>query len=101
MLEAPGGAERAVLELPMLTELPIVNVPAHSNDSAYPSLGWQARAARIALVRIADSLTHVQVSKTRILSQNSNTTDAAIPTKTKDRQLHGRFNIEFCRCHVE
>ena len=49
--ESPGGAGKLVRELPLLGELPLIDVPAHSTDSDYPAIAWQPRAARIAVHR--------------------------------------------------
>jgi len=51
--EAPGGAARLARAVPALDGFPVVEVPAHSADAAYPHLGWQPRAARVAVQRVA------------------------------------------------
>ena len=53
MTESPGGAARLVRSMPLLAEFPLCQVPPHSNDSVYPSLSWQPKAARRALMRLA------------------------------------------------
>ena len=53
LVEAPGGVQRMQHNLPALGELPCCEVPAHSGDSAYPSLAWQQRSARVAVQRVA------------------------------------------------
>ena len=39
--------------MPLLAEFPMCEVPPHSNDSVYPSLSWQPKAARRAVMRLA------------------------------------------------
>ncbi len=51
--EAPGGAARLNRAMPLLAEFPVCEVPPHSADSSYLSLGWQAKAARAAVSRLA------------------------------------------------
>lgn len=51
--EAPGGAARLARGMPLLAEFPLCEVPPHSNDSVYPSLSWQPKAARRAIMRLA------------------------------------------------
>ena len=51
--ESPGGAARLTRSMPLLAEFPLCQVPPHSNDSVYPSLSWQPKAARRALMRLA------------------------------------------------
>ena len=51
--EAAGGAARLVRGMPLLAEFPLCEVPPHSNDSVYPSLSWQPKATRRAIMRLA------------------------------------------------
>ncbi|CAL8464190.1 g3725 [Coccomyxa elongata] len=51
--EVPGGVERLTRDMPLLAEFPTCQVPAHSADGVYPSLGWQPKAARTAVMRLA------------------------------------------------
>ena len=51
VLELPGGAARAVRDMPLLTEFPLIEAAAHSADCAYPPLQWQPRAVKIAVLR--------------------------------------------------
>ncbi len=53
MTEAPGGAARLTRGMPLLAEFPLCEVPPHSNDSVYPSLSWQPKATRRAVMRLA------------------------------------------------
>ena len=62
VLEVPGGAAKACRSLPLLTEFPVIEAAAHSADSAYPSLQWQPRAAKIAVLRIIAASVWVKAS---------------------------------------
>ncbi len=61
VVEAPGGVQRMQHNLPALGELPCCDMPAHSGDSAYPSLAWQQRSARVAVQRAAAAGTWLKV----------------------------------------
>lgn len=50
--EVAGGLARLQRAVPALDSFPCVQVPAHSADAAYPHLGWQPRAARVAVQRL-------------------------------------------------
>ncbi|GBF92637.1 hypothetical protein Rsub_05251 [Raphidocelis subcapitata] len=52
-VQCPGGAERMAADVPLLGEFPVVSVPALAEDSRYPALQWQLRAARRAVHRAA------------------------------------------------
>ncbi len=51
--EVPGGLARLARSVPALGAFPCLEIPAHSADSAYASLGWQPRAVRTAVQRVA------------------------------------------------
>ena len=53
MAEMPGGLARLARAVPALDAFPCLEIPAHSADSAYPTLGWQPRAVRTAVQRAA------------------------------------------------
>ena len=59
--EAPGGEARLRRALPLLAEFPLAAIPPHSGDSAYPALGWQPKAARAAVIRLAAAAPWFQV----------------------------------------
>ena len=62
VVEVPGGALRVVRELSVVTEFPVIEAAAHSADSVYPSLQWQPRAAKIAVLRIIAASIWLKVS---------------------------------------
>ncbi len=62
--ESPGGAGKLVRELPLLGELPLIDLPAHSTDSDYPAIAWQPRAARIAVHRATTAAAWLRVGAT-------------------------------------
>lgn len=66
--EAAGGEARLRAAMPVLAEFPLACIPAHSADSAYPSLGWQPRAARAALARLAAAAPWLQARALRALA---------------------------------
>lgn len=45
--------------MPILTEMPAVAVAAHSDDSAYPALGWQQHAVFQGVQRLAVHRQHL------------------------------------------
>ena len=51
--ELPGGLARLARTVPALDAYPCLEIPAHSADGAYPRLGWQPRAAKTAVQRVA------------------------------------------------
>ncbi|KAK9824549.1 hypothetical protein WJX72_011249 [[Myrmecia] bisecta] len=51
--EAPGGSAKLTHDIPLLADFPCCDIPAHTADSMYSALGWQQRAARTAVHRIA------------------------------------------------
>ncbi|KAK9830879.1 hypothetical protein WJX81_001263 [Elliptochloris bilobata] len=53
VVEVLGGLARLARAVPALDAFPSIEVPAHSADGAYPSLGWQPRATQTAVKRIA------------------------------------------------
>lgn len=54
VVELPGGASAALgAELPALDAYPVCEVPAALDDSDYPRLGWQPKAALLAAQRCA------------------------------------------------
>jgi hypothetical protein len=61
VVECPGGVALAARVLPILTEFPLLEAACHSGDSAYPSLQWQPRAAKIATLRIVSSAVWIKV----------------------------------------
>ena len=60
-VEAPGGWQTLVRAMPVLTELPACDLPSTAADCLYPALGWQSRAARVAVVRLAQAAPWLQV----------------------------------------
>ena len=60
--EAPGGTARLTRSMPLLAEFPMCEVPPHSNDSVYPSLSWQPKATRRAVMRLAAAAPWFKVS---------------------------------------
>lgn len=52
-VQAAGGYQRLQHAVPLLADLPCVDVPAVAEDSVLPPLGWQQRAARAAVARLA------------------------------------------------
>lgn len=52
-MQAPTPAARLQRDLPVLNDFPCVDIPPHADDSRYPMLQWQQRAARRALHRVA------------------------------------------------
>jgi hypothetical protein len=70
--EAPGGARKLTRAMPLLVEFPVCEVPPHTADSSYPSLGWQSKAARMAVVRLAAAGPWFQVrTRTRVAGRPS------------------------------
>lgn len=59
--EAPGGSARLTQAMPLLAEFPMCEVPPHSADSAYPSLSWQPKATRRAVMRLAAAAPWLEV----------------------------------------
>lgn len=51
--QAPQSSARLQYDIPILNDFPCVDIPHHSDDSRYPILQWQQRAARRALYRVA------------------------------------------------
>ena len=47
--------------MPVLTELPACDLPACAADSIYPAIGWQPRAARVAMMRLSQAGPWLQV----------------------------------------
>lgn len=68
VMEVPGGSAKAVREMPLLTEFPLIEVAVHSADSAYPSLQWQPRAVKIAVLRLIAAGVWVRVSLIRLIA---------------------------------
>lgn len=52
-VQAAGGYQRLQHAVPMLADFPCIDVPAVAEDSVLPPLGWQQRAARVAVARLA------------------------------------------------
>ena len=52
-VQCPGGVARMRSEVPLLAEFPCAEVPPLAEDSRYPALQWQLRAARRAAHRAA------------------------------------------------
>jgi hypothetical protein len=46
-------------EMPILTEMPAVAVPAQPDDSVYPALGWQQEAVARGVQRLAAHRQHL------------------------------------------
>lgn len=61
VLEVPGGSQRAVRDIPMLSDFPLIEAAAHSADCNYPSLQWQPRAVKIAVLRMIAGAVWVKV----------------------------------------
>ncbi len=61
VVEAPGGFRRLCRTLPILDSYPCADLPPTLADSSYPSLGWQPRAARVGVMRLAGAATWLQV----------------------------------------
>eukprot|EP00798_Chlamydomonas_sp_ICE-L_P017970 gene17970-24375_t len=53
--QTPHSSSRLQTAIPVLGEFPCVDIPPHADDQRYPTLQWQARAARRAMHRIAHS----------------------------------------------
>lgn len=69
MAEAPGGLARLARAVPALDAFPCLEIPAHSADGAYASLGWQPRAAKTAVQRVA---AHGPWLRVRLTPRSSN-----------------------------
>ena len=61
-MEAPGGAAGLARALPVVGEMPACDLPVTAQDCLYPALAWQARAARVALVRVLQAAPWLKVS---------------------------------------
>eukprot|EP00873_Tetraselmis_striata_P038899 jgi/Tetstr1/459163/TSEL_004609.t1 len=59
VVESPMGLHNISHEMPILTEMPAVAVAAHSDDSAYPALGWQQHAVFQGVQRLAVHRQHL------------------------------------------
>lgn len=62
LVEAPGGWARLARSVPLLEQYPCADMSCTAADSAYPSLGWQPRAARIGIMRLASAASWLQVT---------------------------------------
>lgn len=47
--------------MPLLSEFPLIQAASHSADLTYPSLQWQARAVKVAVLRIIAATVWVKV----------------------------------------
>ncbi|KXZ56813.1 hypothetical protein GPECTOR_1g732 [Gonium pectorale] len=55
LVQGPTPAARLQRDLTVLHDFPAIDMPCHADDSRYPPLQWQQRAARRALHRCASS----------------------------------------------